>query len=258
MPSNKVVLMHLKDQKIFITGGSGGIGAEVAREATRQGASIALSYHQGQQKAENLLKELNLLIKKNQKEPLAVTMDINNADSVAKACEDVLKHFDGKIDGVVNNAGTLQDQLLLRMSFEEFQMPIKTNLYGCYLVSKFFLKAMLKARKGAFVHIISINGQRGQAGQANYAASKAGIEAFSKSLAREMAARGIRSNCVAPGLVNTNMIENLTQKKEILAHIPLKRIAEPIDIATPVCFLLSDAAGYITGHTLNVNGGLLM
>ena len=144
------------------------------------------------------------------------------------------------------------------MNFEEFHLPIKTNLYGSYLVSKCFLKTMLKAKKGAFVHVTSVSGQIGQLGQANYAASKAGIEAFSKSLARELASRGIRSNCIAPGFIHTEMTKELSNQEELLSLIPMKKIAEPQQVAKPICFLLSDAANYITGHTLNVNGGLLM
>ena len=271
--------MNLMGYRIFITGGSGGIGAATAREAILQGASVAFSYNKGKQKAEILLKELQSLFSQVQLsnkrikekieiesltaqplaiEPLAIPMDLTKTNSISMACQMVLKHFCGQIDGVVNNAGVTQDQILLRMNFEDFDRPIQTNLYGCYLVSKAFLKPMLKTKKGAFVHITSINGQIGQVGQANYAASKAGIEAFSKSLARELASRGIRSNCVAPGLINTEMTQKIKLTQELLSHIPVKKIAEPIEVAKPICFLLSEGASYITGHTLNVNGGLFM
>ena len=248
--------MNLLGHKIFITGGSGGIGAATAKEAASQGAQVAFSYNKGKQKADDLLKRLNTLSSK--EKPFAVQMDLTDQDSIVKACKEVLEGFDGQVDGVVNNAGMTQDQILLRMNFEEFQLPIKTNLYGSYLVSKCFLKTMLKARKGTFVHITSVVGQIGQLGQANYAASKAGIEAFSKSLARELAIRGIRSNCIAPGFINTEMTKDLSHQEELLSLIPMKKIAEPYQVAKPICFLLSDAASYITGHTLNVNGGLLM
>ena len=247
--------MDLSNYKIFVTGGSGGIGAATVRQATLQGAQVAFSYNKGKQKADALLEELNSSSKA---KSFAVQMDLTDQDSITKACGEVLEGFDHQIDGVVNNAGMTQDQILLRMSFEEFHLPIKTNLCGSYLVSKCFLKTMLKARKGAFVHITSVSGQIGQLGQANYAASKAGIEAFSKSLARELASRGIRSNCVAPGFINTEMTKGLANQEDLLSLIPMKKIAEPQQVAKPICFLLSKSADYITGQTLNVNGGLLM
>ena len=248
--------MNLLGHKVFITGGSGGIGAATVKEAAIQGAQVAFSYNKGKQKADALLKELSSLPSK--VKSFAVQMDLTDQDSITKACREVLESFDGQIDGVVNNAGMTQDQILLRMNFEEFHLPIKTNLYGSYLVSKCFLKTMLKARKGAFVHVTSVSAQIGQLGQANYAASKAGIEAFSKSLARELAPRNIRSNCIAPGFINTEMTKDLGNQNELLSLIPMKKVAEPGQVAKPICFLLSDAASYITGHTLNVNGGLLM
>lgn len=255
--------MQLLNQKIFITGGSGGIGASTVKEALRQGAHVAFSYNKNKEKADSLLQELKndyhqIHVKKtNNHEPFAVQMDITDPQSITSACQIVLERFQG-IDGVVNNAGMTQDQILLRMRFEDFHAPIQTNLYGCYGISKAFLKTMLKARKGAFVHVTSVSGQIGQVGQANYAASKAGIQAFSKSLAREMASRGIRSNCVAPGFIQTRMTENIKGESTWLSHIPMQKIGQPLQVAKPICFLLSSAADYITGHTLNVNGGLWM
>ncbi len=249
--------MDLLGHKIFVTGGSGGIGAATVRQAILQGAQVAFSYNKGKQKADALLEELNSL-SSSKARSFAVQMDLTDQDSITKACKKVLEGFNHEIDGVVNNAGMTQDQILLRMNFEEFHLPIRINLYGSYLVSKCFLKTMLKARKGAFVHITSVSGQIGQLGQANYAASKAGIEAFSKSLARELAPRGIRSNCVAPGFINTEMTKDLSNQEDLLSLIPMKKIAEPQQVAEPICFLLSRSADYITGHTLNVNGGLLM
>ena len=258
--------MRLANQRIFITGGSGGIGFATAQEAIRQGADIAFSYHKNQEKAKGLLQQLKDLYhqchtkktssQNDDRQPFAVQMDLTDQDSITQACHAVLDKFQG-IDGVVNNAGMTEDQILLRMSFDAFQAPIKANLYGGFLVSKVFLKTMLKAKKGSFVHITSVSGQIGQAGQANYVASKAGIEAFSKSLAREMASRGIRSNCVAPGFVETKMTANL-KTENLLPHIPMQKIARPLQIAKPICFLLSQDADYITGHTLNVNGGMWM
>lgn len=186
---------------------------------------------------------------------------MNTADeaSVETAVGQVLTKF-GEIDGVVNNAGITKDTLLLRMKTEDFDAVINTNLRGTFLVTKAFLKSMVKARKGSIVNITSVIGQTGNAGQANYAASKAGIEAFSRSTAQEIASRGIRVNCIAPGFIGTEMTGVLTddQKNAILSKIPMNRIAEPSEIATVVSFLISEDSKYITGHTLSVNGGLFM
>ena len=153
-----------------------------------------------------------------------------------------------------------KDGLLLRMKTEDFDSVISTNLRGTFMVVRGVLRGMLKSRAGSIVNITSVIGQTGNAGQANYAASKAGLEAFSRSAAQEVASRGIRVNCIAPGFIATEMTGVLTdeQKKSILAEIPMQRIAEPSEVAAAVGFLLSDDSKYITGHTLSVNGGLFM
>lgn len=186
-------------------------------------------------------------------------MNLNDESSVEAACSRVLEKF-GNIDGVVNNAGVTKDTLLLRMKADDFQSVIETNLKGTFLVTKGFLKSMLKARKGSIVNITSIIGQTGNPGQANYAASKAGIEAFAKSTALEIASRGIRVNCIAPGFISTEMTGALSedQKKAILSKIPMERIADPEEVAYAVAFLISDESKYITGHTISVNGGMYM
>lgn len=244
---------RLLGKKVFVTGGSRGIGAAIVKHLASQGAQVAFSYSSQPASAEAVLKELPGL------GHFIVPLQLQNEDSVISACEQVLAHF-GELDAVVNNAGITKDQLLLRMKTEDFDAVIQTNLRGTFLVTKTLLKSMLKARKGSIVNITSVIGQTGNAGQANYAASKAGTEAFSKSIALEVGSRGIRVNCVAPGFIQTEMTEILNdeQKKNILSKIPLGRIAEAKEVASVVAFLVSEESSYITGHTLSVNGGMYM
>ncbi len=244
---------RLLGKKVFVTGGSRGIGAAIVKHLASQGAQVAFSYSSQPASAEAVLKELPGL------GHFIVPLQLQNEESVISACEQVLAHF-GELDAVVNNAGITKDQLLLRMKTEDFDAVIQTNLRGTFLVTKTLLKSMLKARKGSIVNITSVIGQTGNAGQANYAASKAGTEAFSKSIALEVGSRGIRVNCVAPGFIQTEMTEILNdeQKKNILSKIPLGRIAEAKEVASVVAFLVSEESSYITGHTLSVNGGMYM
>ena len=245
--------MSLAGKKIFLTGGSRGIGAAIAQTLSEKGAQVAFTYSSREDAAQNVLKNLK------GSGHFHLKMDVSNEESVSQACASVLEKW-GDIDGLVNNAGITKDQLLLRMKSEDFDQVIQTNLKGTFLVTKAFLKSMLKARKGSIVNITSVIGQTGNAGQANYAASKAGTEAFSKSTALEVASRGIRVNCVAPGFIATEMTETLNEeiKKQILTKIPLERIADSSEVAYAVAFLLSDESKYITGHTLSVNGGMYM
>lgn len=243
----------LSGKKVFVTGGSRGIGAAIVQMLAERGAQVAFTYASRADAAEKLLSSL----------PGTghFHLQMNTADeaSVDAGINQVLEKF-GEVDGVVNNAGITKDGLLLRMKTEDFDSVINTNLRGTFLVTKGFLKSMVKARKGSVVNITSVIGQTGNAGQANYAASKAGTEAFSRSIAQEVASRGIRVNCIAPGFIGTEMTEVLSddQKKAILSKIPMQRIAEPSEIASVVSFLISEDSKYITGHTLSVNGGLFM
>ena len=186
-------------------------------------------------------------------------MDIANEASVNEAVEHILEKWPD-VDGVVNNAGITKDQLLLRMKSEDFDAVINTNLRGTFLVTKAFSKVMMKARKGSIVNITSIIGETGNAGQANYAASKAGTIAFAKSVALELASRNVRVNNVAPGFIGTEMTDVLSEdvKAKMMERIPLAKIGEGSDVAQAVRFLLSDESKYITGHTLDVNGGMHM
>jgi 3-oxoacyl-[acyl-carrier protein] reductase len=246
-------MSELKGKKIFVTGGSRGIGAAIVRVLAAKGAQVAFTYSSREDAAAEVLKTLP------GEGHFFVPMDMKDEASVQKAAEVVLQKF-SEVDGIVNNAGITKDALLLRMKVEDFDQVINTNLRGSYLVTKAFLKSMLKSRKGSIVNITSIIGQTGNAGQANYAASKAGTEAFSRSMAAEVSSRGIRVNCVAPGFIATEMTHILSEdvKKQILAKIPLERIADPEEVAYAVAFLLGDESKYITGQTLNVNGGMYM
>ncbi|OFZ18386.1 MAG: 3-oxoacyl-[acyl-carrier-protein] reductase [Bdellovibrionales bacterium RBG_16_40_8] len=245
--------MKLKGKSIIVTGGSRGIGAAIAKRLAEDGARIALTYTSKPEAAEEVRKSLP------GEGHLALQINIANEDSVEAGLKVVLEQFD-KIDGLVNNAGITKDQLLLRMKAEDFDQVIQTNLRGTYLCTRAVSKVMLKARQGSIVNITSVIGHSGNPGQANYAASKGGITAFSKSIAQEIGSRNIRINCVAPGFIVTEMTDVLpeTQKNAILAKIPLQKFGNTEDIAAAVSFLLSDDAVYITGQTLHVNGGMSM
>jgi len=243
----------LAGKKILVTGSSRGIGAGIARLLADEGARIAITFSSSESQAREVLASLK------GSGHMMVPLQVSNETSVAQAFATVLEEF-GEIDGLVNNAGITKDQLLLRMKEEDFQSVTDINLKGTFLCTKAAIRPMMKARKGSIVNITSVIGQTGNAGQANYAASKAGTEAFSKSIAQEVGSRGIRVNCVAPGFIVTDMTDKLTedQKKAILGKVPLETLGQTDDVAHAVAFLLSDKARYITGHTLSVNGGLHM
>ncbi len=246
--------MKFHGKNIFVTGGSRGIGKEIVKYLAEKGARVAFTYSQNEESSLELIKSLD------SPGHQCFKMDLQSEESVNGCITQVLNLFENQVHGLVNNAGITSDQLLLRMKTEEFDNVINTNLRGVFLVTKAISKVMLKMRSGSMVHITSVIGQTGNQGQANYAASKAGIEAFSKSVALELASRNIRSNCVAPGFIETEMTTSLTdiQKQEIFKKIPLQRIAQAVEVARCVGFLLSDDSSYVTGHTLSVNGGLHM
>lgn len=243
----------LQGKKIVVTGGSRGIGAAIVKLLADEGAQVAFTYSSreeaAQQVAHSLKGEGHFYIK----------MDIADENSVNEAVDHILEKW-SDVDGVVNNAGITKDQLLLRMKTEDFDSVISTNLRGTFLVTKAFTKSMMKARKGSIVNIVSIIGETGNAGQANYAASKAGTIAFGKSVALELASRNVRVNNVAPGFIATEMTDVLTedQKTKMLERVPMAKIGEGNDVAQAVRFLISDESKYITGHTLDVNGGMHM
>lgn len=238
----------------LVTGASRGIGQAIANRLANDGYRV-IGTATSDKGAETIRAELQKINPNND----AVVLNIADGEQTEAALKDVLERF-GVPYVVVNNAGVTRDNLFLRMSEDEWNEVINTNLSGVYRVCKTMVKPMLKIRNGAIINISSIIGTLGNAGQANYAAAKAGLEAFSRSLAQEIASRNIRVNCVAPGFIQTEMTEVLpeTQKEAILATIPSKRFGQPEEIAAAVAFLASQDARYITGQTIHVNGGMHM
>lgn len=243
----------LLGKKIVVTGGSRGIGAAIVRLLAEEGALVAFTYSSREESAQQVAQSLQ------GEGHFYVKMDISSEESVNQAAEQIFAKWP-EVDGLVNNAGVTKDGLLVRMKTDDFDSVINTNLRGTYLTTKVFSKVMMKARKGSIVNITSVIGQTGNAGQANYAASKAGTVGFTKSVAAELASRNLRLNCVAPGFIATEMTEilNEDQKKAIMEKIPLGKIGDAVDVAQAVRFLLSDESKYITGHTISVNGGMFM
>ncbi len=244
---------RLQGKQILLTGGSRGIGAGIAKVLAAEGARVALTYTSRPDAAQEVCKSLP------GEGHIAVSMNVSDAASVQQGFDEVIKAFD-RIDGLVNNAGITKDQLILRMKDEDFDSVIQTNLRGSYLCSKIAVKLMLKARAGSIVNISSVVGQMGNAGQTNYAASKAGVEGFTRALAQEVGSRSIRINAVAPGFIVTDMTDALNAKQQatITSKIPLGRLGSVDDVAYAVAYLLSDESTYITGQVLGVNGGLYM
>jgi 3-oxoacyl-[acyl-carrier protein] reductase len=239
----------------IVTGGSRGIGRATAIELSKMGMNVAVIFHGNQEKAD----ETVAACKANGVEAIAIKCDVKVMAEVQIAIENVMETF-GSVDVLVNNAGVTKDGLLLRMSEEDFDAVVDTNLKGCFLFSKACAAIMMKQRSGKIINIASIVGLQGNAGQANYAASKAGIIGFTKSLAKELGSRGITVNAVAPGFVETDMTDVLSDKvkEAFLNMVPLKRTAKPEDIANAIGFLASEKADYITGQVLTVDGGMCM
>ena len=247
--------MVLKDSVAIVTGSGRGIGRAIALELAAAGVKVVVNYAGRSDKAEETL----ALIKETGGIGLVVQADVSQAADVDRLLKTTLEHF-GKIDILVNNAGITRDSLLLRMKEADWDSVMATNLKGAYLCTKAVSKGMLKQRSGVIVNISSVVGLSGNAGQANYAAAKAGLIGFTKSIAKEFASRGIRVNAVAPGYIFTDMTETLPEgtQNEVLRGIPLGRIGNPEDVAKVVRFLVSPEASYITGQTLCVDGGMEM
>ena len=247
--------MQFEGKVALVTGASRGIGRAVAIRLAKSGAKIAVNYAGNQAAAE----EVKQIIEQNGGEAILVQADISNAESVDAMVAAVMEAF-GRIDILVNNAGITRDTLLMRMKEADWNAVIQTNLTGVFYVTKAVSKIMMKQRYGKIVNMSSVVGLMGNAGQANYAAAKAGVIGFTKSMAKELAARNITVNAIAPGFIATDMTAVLSDKvKEDLAtKIPMGRLGEADDIASAVLFLVSDSASYITGQTLNVDGGMVM
>lgn len=239
----------------LITGATRGIGRQIALTLSKEGYDIALNYRKENEELESIKKE----IEENKVKCLAIKGDVSNFDDCEKFVKQVMETF-GKIDVLVNNAGITKDMLLMRMKKEDFEQVIDVNLVGTFNVTKNVINHMLKARSGRIINISSVVGVSGNAGQTNYAASKAGIIGFTKSLAKEVASRGILVNAIAPGFIETSMTEILKDdvKEEIAKNIPLKRMGKAQDVANCVKFLTSEDSSYITGQVIHVDGGMLM
>lgn len=239
----------------LVTGASRGIGRETALKLAAGGASVIVNYSGNTEAAEAVVKE----IISNGGTAEAYKCSVQDFDAVKEMIDYIIKQHK-RIDIIVNNAGITRDNLVLKMSEEDFDCVIDVDLKGAFNISKHVMRYMLKQKSGKIINISSLVGVTGNAGQVNYSAAKAGLIGLTKSLAREMAAKNITVNAVAPGYVDTDMIKELPDKvkEQIFESIPMKRAGKPSDIANAVCFLASEQANYITGQVLEVNGGMNM
>ncbi|MBW4568180.1 MAG: 3-oxoacyl-[acyl-carrier-protein] reductase [Tolypothrix carrinoi HA7290-LM1] len=251
LPEN---LRYLRGQVAIVTGASRGIGRAIALELATQGAYIIVNYASSSRAAEALVEEITTA----GGQALALQADVSQAEQVDALFNSVMEKCD-RIDILVNNAGITRDTLLLRMKPEDWQAVIDLNLTGVFLCTRAASKIMLKKRSGRIINITSVAGQMGNPGQANYSAAKAGVIGFTKTVAKELASRGITVNAVAPGFIATDMTSKLSNTEEILKFIPLNRYGQPEEVAGMVRFLAADpAAAYITGQVFNVDGGMVM
>jgi 3-oxoacyl-[acyl-carrier protein] reductase len=247
--------MKLLESKVaIVTGGSRGIGKAICQSFAENGCDVAFTYNNSKESAENLAKELNKLGVKVK----AYKSDASSFDDSSKLVDDVISDF-GKIDVLVNNAGIKKDNLLMRMDKEDFDSVVNTNLSSVFNLTKSSIRTFLKQRSGSIINISSVVGVKGNAGQSNYSASKAGIIGFSKSVALELGSRNIRSNVIAPGFIETDMTDSLSEDviNSWKESIPLKRGGNPSDVGNACVFLASDLSSYITGQVLHVDGGML-
>ena len=244
-----------KNKTIFITGGSRGIGKEVALKFAENGYNIVTNYVSDKTDVEGLKKEFE---EKGVKS-LIIKADVTNSEEIENLVKKAIEEFEG-IDVLVNNAGITKDNLLMRMSEEEFSKVIDVNLKGTYIVTKIVSKYMMKKRQGSIINLSSVVGVVGNAGQCNYSASKAGIIGFTKSIAKEFASRNIRANAVAPGFIETDMTAVLGEniKENIYNQIPLKRMGKAKEVANLVYFLGTEESSYITGQVISIDGGMTM
>ncbi len=247
--------MLLAEKTALVTGASRGIGRATALELAKAGAKVALNFAGNRAAAE----EVAALIEAAGGEALLVQADVGDPAAVDTMIKAVVARF-GKIDILVNNAGITRDNLIMRMKEEEWDAVIHTNLKGIFNCTKAVTRLMMKQKYGRIVNMTSVVGVMGNAGQSNYAAAKAGVIGFTKSMAKELASRNITVNAVAPGYISTDMTANLPEqaKSELQSQIPLQRLGNPEDVAAAVLFLVSPGADYITGQTLHVDGGMVM
>lgn len=247
--------LNLKGKTAVVTGGSRGIGKAIAMKLAALGANIVINYNSNSASVDQVIKDIEELGVK----AVKIQGDVSKFEDAEKIIKTAVSEF-GSLDILVNNAGITRDGLILRMKEEDFDKVINVNLKGTFNCTRHASQIMLKQKAGRIINIASVVGIAGNAGQANYAAAKAGIIGITKSAARELASRGITVNAVAPGYIDTDMTHVLPEKTKeaILGSIPLKKMGKPEDVAEAVAFLASDSASYITGHILNVDGGMVM
>ena len=247
--------MQLTGKTAIVTGGSRGIGRAAALTLAEAGADVAVIYAGNTAAAEETVR----LIEEKGRKGLAIQCDVADEAAVTAMVKDVKKEL-GRIDILVNNAGITRDGLLMIMKEDDWQAVLDTNLTGAFHCTKAVTRLMMKQRSGSIINITSVVGETGNAGQANYAAAKAGLIGFTKSVAKELASRNIRCNAIAPGCIETDMTAVLGEDTvdAMIKTIPMGRVAQPEEVAKAVLFLASDDASYITGHTLNVGGGMVM
>ncbi|MDJ0574920.1 MAG: 3-oxoacyl-[acyl-carrier-protein] reductase [Xenococcaceae cyanobacterium MO_234.B1] len=250
LPAN---LQHLQGKTAIVTGASRGIGKATALALAEVGAKVVVNYARSSSAAEEVVKT----IVDAGGDAIALQADVSQPEEVNSLIKETLAKY-GSIDVLVNNAGITQDNLMMRMKLEQWQAVINLNLTGVFLCTKAVTKTMLKQRSGRIINIASVTGQMGNPGQANYSAAKAGVIGFTKTVAKELASRGVTANAVAPGFIETDMTHDL-KADDILKFIPLGRYGKPEEIAGMIRFLAADpAAAYITGQVFNVDGGMVM
>ncbi len=244
----------LENRIALITGASRGIGKAIALKLGEQNAVVI-----GTATTQNGAEAIDQYMRSAGVRGMGVILDVNNPDEITGAMEVIREKF-GEIEILVNNAGITRDNLLVRMKDEEWDSILETNLKSAFRLCRIVLRSMMKARYGRVINVSSVVGAIGNIGQANYAAAKAGLFGFSKSLAREVGSRNITVNCIAPGFIDTDMTRALSeaQQRALIQHVPLGRLGQADEIAAAVAFLASASAGYITGTTLHVNGGMYM
>ncbi|SNZ09527.1 3-oxoacyl-[acyl-carrier-protein] reductase [Terribacillus aidingensis] len=245
----------LAGKAALVTGASRGIGREIALELARKGANVAVNYSGSKEKAEAVAEEIRAL----GQESIVIQANVAEEDSVKAMVKQTIDAF-GSLDILVNNAGITRDNLLMRMKEEEFDAVIQTNLKGVFLCTKAVTRQMMKQRAGRIINVASIVGVSGNPGQANYVAAKAGVIGLTKTAAKELAARNVLVNAVAPGFITTDMTDELTeeQKQAMQSMIPLGKPGKPEDVARVVRFLASEDSNYMTGQTLHIDGGMVM
>jgi 3-oxoacyl-[acyl-carrier protein] reductase len=247
--------MRLAGKTALVTGGSRGIGKAIVWALAREGAKVAFVYHSNKEAADKLVSDLEL----DQREAIAFQADVRDKPAADDVVNQVIEKWE-KIDILVNNAGVIQDSLLAMMTAEQWQSVIDTNLSSVFNFSQAVTRPMMSARSGRIINMSSVAAHYGNSGQCNYAASKGGIEGFTRCLATELARRGVTVNAIAPGFIETDMTEAVRNAAgdQIKKAVPVRRLGTPDDIANGVLFLASDESSYITGHTLVIDGGLTL